>query len=145
MAKFTAITLLALSLGLLGTVYAQNLDMSGSEGSITFDQPGKPTRGMSQESVQANFGAPAGQTDTWHVAGKRPGKFWRPAVNHRRSRRSTDFTLGICRVCSLLRVQPGDSLGDETLDRELIQYEKTRSLAARFFVPGQNGTGSIFR
>jgi hypothetical protein len=32
MAKFTAITLLALSLGLLGTVYAQNLDMSGSEG-----------------------------------------------------------------------------------------------------------------
>jgi hypothetical protein len=62
MAKFTAITLLALSLGLLGTVYAQNLDMSGSEGSITFDQPGKPTRGMSQESVQANFGAPQSTT-----------------------------------------------------------------------------------
>jgi hypothetical protein len=62
MAKFIAITLLALSLGLLGTVYAQNLDMSGAEGSVTFDQPGKPTRGMSQESVQANFGAPASTT-----------------------------------------------------------------------------------
>lgn len=58
MAKFIAIILLALSLGLLGTVYAQNLDMSGSEGSVTFDQPGKPTRGMSQESVQAKFGSP---------------------------------------------------------------------------------------
>jgi hypothetical protein len=50
--------LLALSAGLLGTVNAQNLDMSGAEGSSTFDQAGKPTRGMSQESVQANFGAP---------------------------------------------------------------------------------------
>ena len=58
MARITAIILLALSMGVLGTVSAQNLDMSGSEGSITFDQPGKPTRGMSQESVQANFGAP---------------------------------------------------------------------------------------
>ena len=58
MARITAIILLALSIGLLGTVSAQNLDMSGAEGSTTFDQAGKPTRGMSQESVQANFGAP---------------------------------------------------------------------------------------
>ena len=42
----------------LRTVNAQNLDMNGAEGSATFDQAGKPTRGMSQESVQANFGAP---------------------------------------------------------------------------------------
>ncbi len=58
MAKVYAMVLLALSTGLLGTVNAQNLDMSGAEGSSTFEQAGKPTRGMSQESVQANFGAP---------------------------------------------------------------------------------------
>ncbi len=58
MAKVYAMVLLALSTGLLGTVNAQNLDMRGAEGSSTFDQAGKPTRGMSQESVQANFGAP---------------------------------------------------------------------------------------
>ncbi len=58
MAKKYAMVLLALSAGLLGTVNAQNLDMSGAEGSATFDQAGKPTRGMSQESVQANFGSP---------------------------------------------------------------------------------------
>ena len=58
MTKVYAMVLLALSTGLLGTVNAQNLDMSGAEGSSTFEQAGKPTRGMSQESVQANFGAP---------------------------------------------------------------------------------------
>ncbi len=58
MAKINAIILVALSIGLLSVVSAQNLDMSGAEGSLTFDQAGKPTRGMSQESVQANFGAP---------------------------------------------------------------------------------------
>jgi hypothetical protein len=62
MAKFSAIILLALSPGLLGTVSAQNLDMSGAAGSTTFDQPGKPTRGMTQERVQANFGAPQSTT-----------------------------------------------------------------------------------
>ena len=58
MSKVYANILLAVSIGLLSTVNAQNLDMSGAAGSATFDQAGKPTRGMSQESVQANFGAP---------------------------------------------------------------------------------------
>lgn len=58
MARLKAIILLALSIGFLGTVSAQNLDMSGAEGSHTFDQPGKPTRGMTQERVRANFGEP---------------------------------------------------------------------------------------
>ncbi len=62
MAKLSAIILLAVSIGLFGSVSAQNLDMSGADGSTTFDQPGKPTRGMSQESVQANFGAPQSTT-----------------------------------------------------------------------------------
>jgi len=50
--------LLALSIGLTSTVIAQNLDMSGAEGSSTFDQAGKPTRGMTEERVRANFGSP---------------------------------------------------------------------------------------
>ncbi len=58
MAKINAIILVALSIGLLSVVSAQNLDMSGAEGSVTFDQAGKPARGMSQESVQANYGSP---------------------------------------------------------------------------------------
>lgn len=58
MARISAIILVALSMGLLGIVNAQNLDMSGSEGSVTFDQPGKPTRGMTQDRVKANFGNP---------------------------------------------------------------------------------------
>ena len=58
MAKISAIILFAVSIGLLNIVNAQNLDMSGAEGPTTFDQAGKPTRGMTQERVQANFGAP---------------------------------------------------------------------------------------
>ncbi len=58
MTKVRSIILLALSLGVLGTAIAQNLDTSGAAGSSTFDQAGKPTRGMSQDSVQANFGSP---------------------------------------------------------------------------------------
>lgn len=62
MAKLSAVVLVALSFGLLATVNAQNLDMSGAKGSATFDEPGKPTRGMTQESVQANFGSPQSAT-----------------------------------------------------------------------------------
>ncbi len=58
MAKLYAMVLLALSIGLTSTVIAQNLDMSGAEGSSTFDQAGKPTRGMTEERVRANFGSP---------------------------------------------------------------------------------------
>ena len=32
--------------------------MSGSDQASTFDQAGKPSRGMTQASVEANFGAP---------------------------------------------------------------------------------------
>lgn len=58
MARLKAIILLALTIGFIGAVGAQNLDMSGAKGSETFDQPGKPTRGMTQERVRANFGEP---------------------------------------------------------------------------------------
>jgi len=58
MAKVTAKLFLALSLGLAMGVGAQNLDMSAGDRTSTFEQPGKPTRGMTQASVEANFGEP---------------------------------------------------------------------------------------
>jgi hypothetical protein len=58
MAKLTAKLALALIIGIAAGAGAQNLDMRAADGSSTFDQPGKPTRGMTQASVEANFGAP---------------------------------------------------------------------------------------
>jgi len=58
MAKLGAAVLIALSLGFAANAQTQNLDMSASDQSSTFDQAGKPTRGMTQESVEANFGSP---------------------------------------------------------------------------------------
>ncbi len=58
MAKVTPTLLLALSLGLAMGAGAQNMDMSATDRSGTFDQAGKPTRGMTQESVESSFGAP---------------------------------------------------------------------------------------
>ena len=58
MAKLTARIALALAIGVAASAGAQNLDMSATDRSSTFDQPGKPTRGMTQASVETNFGAP---------------------------------------------------------------------------------------
>ena len=58
MARVSAVVLLALSVSVLGGAYAQNLDMSAADATSTFEQPGKPTRGMTQDNVQASFGAP---------------------------------------------------------------------------------------
>ena len=58
MAKLTAKIALALAIGAAAGAGAQNLDMRATDWSATFDQPGKPTRGMTQASVQENFGAP---------------------------------------------------------------------------------------
>jgi len=77
MTKLRSVFVIALSLGLLGAVNAQNLDLSGSRASSTFDQPGKPTRGMSQDSVRADYGSPRSMTDAvgdppisrWEYAG----------------------------------------------------------------------------
>ncbi len=77
MAKLRSVFVIALSLGLFGAVNAQNLDMSGSRGSASFDQPGKPTRGMTQDSVRADYGSPRSMQDAvgdppisrWEYAG----------------------------------------------------------------------------
>jgi len=58
MPKLGATLLIALSLGFAVSGHAQNLDMSASDQSSTFDQAGKPTRGMTQESVEATYGGP---------------------------------------------------------------------------------------
>lgn len=58
MSKVLPKILLALSLGAAMGAGAQNLDMSSADRSATFDQAGKPTRGMTQAAVEANFGAP---------------------------------------------------------------------------------------
>ena len=58
MAKVTRNFLLAFSLGVTMVAGAQNLDMSATDRSGSFDAPGKPTRGMTQQSVEASFGAP---------------------------------------------------------------------------------------
>ena len=58
MSKLVVTILIALSLGFVVDAQSQNLDMSASDQSSTFDQAGKPTRGMTQESVEATFGSP---------------------------------------------------------------------------------------
>jgi hypothetical protein len=62
MAKFGATILLVLSLGLAVPLSAQNLDMRVNSQASTFDQAGKPTRGMTRTSVEANFGSPQSVT-----------------------------------------------------------------------------------
>ena len=61
--KISTFILLALSLGFIGVLNADTLDMSGQDRASTFDQAGKPTRGMTQKSVESNFGAPQSARD----------------------------------------------------------------------------------
>lgn len=49
---------LALLGGLGVAAHADTLDMSPAEAREAFEQPGKPTRGMSQERVAAQYGEP---------------------------------------------------------------------------------------
>ena len=58
MAKLGAAILIAFSLAFAVNAHSQNLDMSASNQSSTFNQAGKPTRGMTQATVEANFGKP---------------------------------------------------------------------------------------
>jgi hypothetical protein len=71
--KISTIILLALSLGFVGVISADTLDMSGQNRAATFDQAGKPTRGMTQQSVEANFGAPESARD---AVGEPPISRW---------------------------------------------------------------------
>ncbi len=55
MSRFAAFTLVLLA----GTaVHADTLDLSAAEAEALFEAPGKPTRGMSQDRVEASYGQP---------------------------------------------------------------------------------------
>jgi hypothetical protein len=71
--KISTIILLALSFGFAGVISADTLDMSEQDRASTFDQAGKPTRGMTQQSVEANFGAPQSALD---AVGEPPISRW---------------------------------------------------------------------
>lgn len=45
-----------------GSLAAETLDMEGTASSSAFEQEGRPSRGMTQASVESTFGAPQ-QTD----------------------------------------------------------------------------------
>jgi len=73
MAKVITKLVFALSLGIAMGAGAQNLDVSSGDRAGTFEQAGKPTRGMSQASVEASFGAPQ---STRNAVGDPPISRW---------------------------------------------------------------------
>ncbi|MDP6994421.1 MAG: hypothetical protein QGF87_08685 [Woeseiaceae bacterium] len=73
MADVTRKLILALTLGLAMGASAQNMDMSAADRSSTFDAAGKPTRGMTQDAVEASFGTPS---DTREPVGDPPITRW---------------------------------------------------------------------
>ncbi len=59
MTTLRALILLALAGGLVPLVQADTLQMGANDRAATFEAPGKPKRGMSKASVEAEFGQPA--------------------------------------------------------------------------------------
>jgi hypothetical protein len=59
MSKLSASVLIALACGFAGLVSAETLQMGGSENAAQFEQPGKPSRGMTQSRVERDFGSPS--------------------------------------------------------------------------------------
>ena len=55
MAKLRTLTFVALICGVFGVAGAQNLDMQGT---APGSNDGRPTRGMTQASVESRYGAP---------------------------------------------------------------------------------------
>lgn len=58
MTKFRAFAFIAIASAFATVAHAQTLQMGDSENAARFEQPGKPTRGMTQDRVQAEFGRP---------------------------------------------------------------------------------------
>ncbi|HSD69418.1 MAG TPA: hypothetical protein VLB07_07690 [Woeseiaceae bacterium] len=53
------LTVLIAAAGLLsGAAAADTLQMGGTENAARFEQPGKPTRGMTEASVESTYGKP---------------------------------------------------------------------------------------
>ena len=73
MTKFRAFALIAIASAFATVAHAQTLQMGDSENAARFEQPGKPTRGMTQERVQAEFGSPE---STQAAVGEPPISRW---------------------------------------------------------------------
>jgi hypothetical protein len=50
--------LISAALVFTGVAHADTLDMGASDNAARFEQPGKPTRGMTQASVESSYGRP---------------------------------------------------------------------------------------
>ena len=58
MSKFRACALVAFVAAFATFTQAQTLQMGSSDNAANFEQPGKPTRGMTQQRVEAEYGSP---------------------------------------------------------------------------------------
>ena len=61
MSKLRAHVLVAIAAAFSTFAQAQTLQMGSSENAAIFEQAGKPTRGMTQERVEAEYGSPQSQ------------------------------------------------------------------------------------
>jgi len=59
MSKFSASLIAVFACVIAAAVGAETLQMGTGEYAATFEQAGKPTRGMTQARVEANFGSPS--------------------------------------------------------------------------------------
>ncbi len=59
MSNFRSIIVAAIALGLAGFASAQTLQMGGTDNASRFESANKPSRGMSQASVEAKYGPPS--------------------------------------------------------------------------------------
>ena len=63
MSKFRAIFLVSVACGLAGFAAAETLHMDGTDNASRFEHAGKPSRGMTQASVEAKFGQPGSREE----------------------------------------------------------------------------------
>ena len=59
MSKFRAISIAVIACGLAGFASAESLQMGGTENASRFEHEGKPSRGMTQARVEADYGQPS--------------------------------------------------------------------------------------
>ncbi|MBT8084449.1 MAG: hypothetical protein HKN35_14345 [Woeseia sp.] len=59
MRNVRALVVIALASGMLGVAQADTLQMGGADKSARFNEAGKPSRGMSQARVEAEYGVPS--------------------------------------------------------------------------------------
>jgi len=62
MSRFRTISLAVIACGLAGFASADTLQMDGTENASRFEHAGKPSRGMTQDRVAAEYGQPASRT-----------------------------------------------------------------------------------